>query len=884
MMNFLSRLGIASLAFTGMSAAEVSLTVHDDRLQVALMAEAPSIRNPIGIAVDQEDRVYIIESHTSHRPSNYDGPESDRLQMILDRDDDGVPDSITTAAEGFRQAMNLAVSPQGILYVVCASEIIALHDHNADGIFDGRQTILTLQSDYQHPHYRLTGITFDKDGWLYFSRGNMGGHAYTLRGSDGSTISGQGDGGSILRCQPGGTRLEEVATGFWNVMGMAHLSDKWFFAADNDPESRGPNRLLHIVSGGDYGYQTLYGKGGHHPFLAWDGELPGTLPMVSATREAPSGLLASRLTALPKDYEKSLLVACWGESLVESHALEPNDLSASATSSVILSGPNEFRPVAMAADSKGTVYITDWASPLYNNHDQGRLWRLTSKAPSKSLTKTPISLDTESDTEKILLQIQSKRQASDGEDLLNLLVHGDPFLTHAAIEALAKPVFWKQVISASKDTTPSIRLGALLALRKAHHPDSKNLIGRFLRDPDQVIRQAALRWAVELQDTRLLPALDESITSPKVSLGLLETYLAAKSALAPPVLAARKSGQVASTFDLPYPASDKSLESIIASKATNDHLRALALIRLGATAKAPMLPLLSEWIRAQAPALQIAAIHGLSELEGAEVQVMKLLESVSTNVSYDPQVRAEAIAVWARQVPLETAWVLDLLDDHKAVVRLEASRALRLVGQLEPNLSQLQERYDNIRDNPNEAAVAEQLEFILYGSHAEDKKFASQRPTTLEGWQKELQSGGDVNGGRRLFHSTGLLCSQCHTPGTYQNTLGPNLGNLGQSVDRARIIQSLIEPSSNASPAYQAWNIKTNQGPTEQGVQLEYHLDGSLRYLSLEGSEVIVPASEAPTTSPLSHSIMPSGLQELMTVREMRELVSYLESLGNNLD
>ena len=76
----------------------------------------------------------------------------------------------------------------------------------------------------------------------------------------------------------------------------------------------------------------------------------------------------------------------------------------------------------------------------------------------------------------------------------------------------------------------------------------------------------------------------------------------------------------------------------------------------------------------------------------------------------------------------------------------------------------------------------------------------------------------------------------------------------------------------------------TNDGVTEQGVQLEWFLDGSLKYISYEGSEVVIAADDLKSLQPVKQSIMPHGLQELMTVREMRELVSYLESLGSHLD
>ena len=838
----------------------------------------------LGWPLDAENRVYVIESHTSLRPSEYQGPLSDRIRWLKDSNGDGVADEVVTAAEGMLGAMSMAVAVDGGLYVTCANEIVALRDRNSDGIFDGRETIIRLETEDQHPHYRLAGCTVDKEGWLYFSRGNVGGHPHSIIGSDGVSVSGHGDGGAILRCRLGGTDLEEVATGFWNVLGMERLSNGWMLAADNDPEARGPNRLLHIVPGGDYGYRTFFGASGHHPFVGWEGELPGTLPMVAATREAPSGLLSCRETCASATDREGVLVACWGESVIERYLLAVDEFTVNGVAEPFLSGPDNFRPVAMAADTNGHIYVADWASNRYHNHEGGRVWRVSAKEPAGTYVDLPrLKLNAEAAT--VLDLVTGDHHATDGPGLLNLLVHDRPFLNHSVVEALAQPIFWEQLIEASNDTTPSIRLGALLAMRRAHHPDAVDLITRFLRDSDQGVRMAALRWATELRDARLVPALDEVLLDPKVSASVLEAYLAAKAALSPEVLEQLGKPSPGTCFELPFPALNGILESIITSKAASDHLRALSVMQIRQVESEALFEKLSAWVLEHKPQLQLAALHGLSQMEEEEeLEIEPILKAVASTVSYEPQVRAEALSMWARAMPLDSEWVVELLDDHKPVVRLEAARALRTLGQLEPTLTAIQKHYDAIKDKAEEAAVAEQLEFILYGPHARDKKFASRRPTTLDGWIKSLELGGDVEAGRRLFHSSSLLCIQCHTAGAYQNSLGPSLENLGQSVTRERIIRSLIEPSANASPAYQAWQITTTDGSIERGVQFERGLDGSVSFIDFEGSRVSVSEDRLKSYNPIRESLMPHGLQALMTVREMRELVSYLEALGNPID
>ncbi len=136
-------------------------------------------------------------------------------------------------------------------------------------------------------------------GNVYFGLGENLGADYKLIGSDGIDAGRRRRRRQYLslqcrRDEAGARRhrvLESVSRGF-DAFGR-------LFAVDNDPDSRPPCRLLHIVEGGDYGYRFRNGRKGLHPFTAWNGELPGTLPMVAGTGEAPCGVLAYESDNLP---------------------------------------------------------------------------------------------------------------------------------------------------------------------------------------------------------------------------------------------------------------------------------------------------------------------------------------------------------------------------------------------------------------------------------------------------------------------------------------------------------------------------------------------------------------------------------------------------------
>ena len=136
---------------------------------------------------------------------------------------------------------------------------------------------MKLETSGTYPHNGLGGFAFDGVGDMVFGMGENLGAAYKLVGSDGTTLEGGGEGGNVFRCRPDGTGLTRIATGFWNPFGHCFDAFGRLFVVDNDPDSRGPCRLLHVVQGGDYGFRFRYGRKGTHPFQCWNGELPGTL-------------------------------------------------------------------------------------------------------------------------------------------------------------------------------------------------------------------------------------------------------------------------------------------------------------------------------------------------------------------------------------------------------------------------------------------------------------------------------------------------------------------------------------------------------------------------------------------------------------------------------
>lgn len=382
----------------------------DSDLKIQLFAEQPTIVTPTGIDVDYKGRVFAVESNTHFRPKGYKRHPSDRVLVLQDTNGDGKADKTTVFTDGLKYTMSVKVVPLWLqwpksgkrkaesgkkssafrpplsAFVATRSDIWLYHDDNGDLKADRRDHIVHLETKGNYPHNGLAGMAFDAMGWMYFGLGENLGAKYTISGSDGTKFSGGGEGGNVYRCRPDGSKLSRWATGFWNPHASCVDAFGRLFTVDNDPDSRPPCRLLHVIEGGDYGYRFRNGRAGLHPFTAWNGEIPGTLPMVSGTGEAPSGIVAYESDGLPRKYIGNLLVGSWGDHRIDRFVLQPKGASFVSRPEPLIQGGEDFRPVGLAVAPDGSVFCTDWVKRDYNLHGHGRVWRISRKTPTRRAT------------------------------------------------------------------------------------------------------------------------------------------------------------------------------------------------------------------------------------------------------------------------------------------------------------------------------------------------------------------------------------------------------------------------------------------------------------------------------------------------------------------
>jgi putative membrane-bound dehydrogenase-like protein len=871
----------------------------DPRLEIVQIAASPDIVHPIACDVDKKGRLLVVESHTHFRPKDYKGPPTDRIRMIEIAPDSGKADKITTFWEGSKFTMNLAVHPlDGSVYVATRNEIFRLRDTKGTGTADEKTRLVLMETKGDYPHNGLSGLCFDSKGDVYFGLGENLGEKYKMTAADGKEIA-DTEGGKIFHMSRDGKDLRVVATGFWNPFGTCRDIYGRLFAVDNDPDSRPPCRLVHVVEGGDYGFQFRYGRAGRHPFQAWNGELPGTLPYVSGVGEAPCAVMSYESDGLPDEYRGDLLVTSWADHRLERYTLEPKGASFTSKTKVVIQGGKDFRPVGMALAPDGSLFLTDWVRRDYNLHGKGAVWHVRWKehragprptdpveaiksmhrplreAAARTLleTKDGHKLLEREGASSVNLRIREtcSRTLSDEierkdpalvkfqlKSVVDTLAAGsvpgsaeweseDPFVRHSVVEMISKHP--DLMIDADKLGAMSARsrLNLFLAHRLAGRTSDRRKIPEYLESSIEDIRFLTAKWIADEQLRDYYPLLQKAIQDPKLNTRL---YLAYATAMA------RCEGQ---------PVNEIRLAAIFLQRVQSDKTPAdqrVQALRLIPTSWGGLTTdMLGTWAHDKSPGLALEAVRALSEHPSPKRY--PILLDLARNG--DPALKREAFAGIADKAGDEKAFFLGLVDDP--ALGDDALRDLINVPLTGADKTRLQAIASS---QPARKTI---IDRVL----GQPVRTDAPKAIDTSAWLKRLDGPADVEAGRRVFFHPKLAgCFRCHRADGRGRDIGPDLSTIGQRPRRF-ILESILEPSKEVGPSFQTWQIEMNDGRVKTGLLMNTNLD-DYEYVDSQGEKFRVNTRDVADIRGVPTSIMPDGLVDRLTDQELRDLLAFLEA------
>ena len=153
-----------------MPAAEAAASMRlPDGFTAKVFASEPQVRNPIAMAWDQRNRIWVAENYTySDRTQHFDLSLRDRVIILHDSDGDGQADERKVFTDKVQMLTSVEVGRGGV-WLMCPPQLLFIPDADQDDVPDGPPEVIldgftVAQANY---HNFANGLRWGPDGWLY---------------------------------------------------------------------------------------------------------------------------------------------------------------------------------------------------------------------------------------------------------------------------------------------------------------------------------------------------------------------------------------------------------------------------------------------------------------------------------------------------------------------------------------------------------------------------------------------------------------------------------------------------------------------------------------------------------------------------------------------
>ncbi len=284
---------------------------------------------------------------------------------------------------------------------------------------------------------------------------------------------------------------------------------------------------------------------------------------------------------------------------------------------------------------------------------------------------------------------------------------------------------------------------------------------------------------------------------------------------------------------------------VVGDTAASDDARRAAAILLARTSRwrDDGIAALAEWLGARIdPAIQAEVIEVIIR-SGAESAPAVLAAAWP---GMGPGLRSLAIDGWLSRGP----WTADLLE------RIEAG----LVGAGSLSLPQR----DRLLRLADAGLAARSQALLAVGASAS-------RRDVVERYAGALAESGDAPAGREVFLR---VCANCHRRGELGREVGPNLATVIEHAP-ARLLANILDPSADIQPGYQGSTCVLATGEVVSGL-IAAESGGSVTMKLADGSIRNIARAEIEELVTSNRSFMPEGVEETVSVGQMRDLIEFL--------
>ena len=146
----------------------------------------------------------------------------------------------------------------------------------------------------------------------------------------------------------------------------------------------------------------------------------------------------------------------------------------------------------------------------------------------------------------------------------------------------------------------------------------------------------------------------------------------------------------------------------------------------------------------------------------------------------------------------------------------------------------------------------------------------------LAAWKKREPgipwNEGDATRGRAVFVKA--TCAACHDGG---GAIGPSLAGVSKRFGRDDLLTAILQPSRDVANRYRPTRIATKDEKVHIGMIVYEAISGVILQTSPD-AVVRIDGGQIESQKTLDLSLMPAGLIEKLTDREIADLIAYLRS------
>jgi putative heme-binding domain-containing protein len=104
------------------------------------------------------------------------------------------------------------------------------------------------------------------------------------------------------------------------------------------------------------------------------------------------------------------------------------------------------------------------------------------------------------------------------------------------------------------------------------------------------------------------------------------------------------------------------------------------------------------------------------------------------------------------------------------------------------------------------------------------------------------------------------------------------LSQIGKKLDRAKLLESILEPSKTIDPQFVSHLVETTEGEVHTGL-LVRRTDAEVVLKKADLKEISIPTSQIERSVPQQKSLMPDLLMKDMTPQQAADLLEFLAGL-----